>query len=106
MVQSFRSKALKRYWTKGDDAGIRPDWRRKVRLVLSRLDVVNVGKRVALMRDMTDTMYNHEMRPHVSHFAGTDLVIEHVEKVWCPSFTSSDLTGRPPFRFAEDTRRN
>jgi len=39
MIQSFRSKALKRYWTKGDDSGIRADWRRKVRLVLSRLDV-------------------------------------------------------------------
>lgn len=39
MIQSFRSKALKRYWTKGDDSGIRPDWRRKVRLILSRLDV-------------------------------------------------------------------
>ena len=38
MIRSFRSRALKRYWTKGDDSGIRPDWRRKVRLVLSRLD--------------------------------------------------------------------
>ena len=66
--------------------------------------MVNVGKRVALMRDLTDTMYNHELRPRVSHFAGTDLVVQHVEKVWCPSFTSADLTGRPPFHFAEDTR--
>jgi proteic killer suppression protein len=39
MIRGFRSKALKRYWTKGDDSGIRSDWRRKVRLVLSRLDV-------------------------------------------------------------------
>jgi proteic killer suppression protein len=38
VIESFESKALKRYWTKGDEAGIRPDWRRKVRLVLSRLD--------------------------------------------------------------------
>ena len=27
---------------------------------------------------------------------------EHIEKYWCPSFTSTDLTGRPPFRFQED----
>jgi proteic killer suppression protein len=39
MIASFRSKPLKRYWIKGDDAGIRPDWRSKVRLILSRLDV-------------------------------------------------------------------
>jgi len=38
VIQSFRSKALRRYWTRGDEAGIRPDWRRKVRLILTRLD--------------------------------------------------------------------
>src|SRR5439155_4052390 len=63
--------------------------------------MVKLGKNVALMRDLTDTMYNHEKRPQVNHFQGTDLVIEHVEKYWCPSFTSSDLTGKPPFRFKE-----
>jgi nicotinamidase-related amidase len=63
--------------------------------------MVHVGKNVALVRDLTDTMYNPEKRPRVSHFAGTDLVIEHVEKFWCPSFATSDLTGRPAFRFKE-----
>jgi nicotinamidase-related amidase len=62
--------------------------------------MVRLGKNVALMRDMTDTMYNPERPPGVSHFAGTDLVVEHVEKYWCPTFVSSDLTGKPPFRFA------
>lgn len=38
MINGFRSKALRRYWTKGDNAGIRPDWRNKVRIVLTRLD--------------------------------------------------------------------
>ncbi|MEW6157832.1 MAG: protein-signal peptide and transmembrane prediction [Verrucomicrobiota bacterium] len=66
--------------------------------------MVKLGKNVALMRDMTDTMYNPDKKPKVSHFAGTDLVIEHVEKFWCPSFVSSDLTGRPPFRFKADPR--
>lgn len=64
--------------------------------------MVRLGKHVALMRDMTDTMYNPERPPGVNHFAGTALVVEHVEKYWCPSFTSSDLTGGKPFRFKGD----
>ena len=39
MIASIRNRALKRYWTRGDDSGIRPDWREKVRLILSQLDV-------------------------------------------------------------------
>ena len=62
--------------------------------------LVKMGKNVVLVRDLTDTMYNHEMAPHVDHFAGTDLVVEHVEKYWCPTIVSSDLTGGKPFRFA------
>jgi nicotinamidase-related amidase len=65
---------------------------------------VYLGKQVALMRDFTDTMYNPELPPGVDHFTGTDLMIEHVEKHWCPSFTSTDITGKPPFRFQEDRR--
>jgi proteic killer suppression protein len=38
VISSFRNKALKRYWTRGDASGIRADWRAKVRLILSRLD--------------------------------------------------------------------
>ena len=57
------------------------------------------------MRDMTDTMYNHERKPFVDHFQGTQLVIEHVEKFWCPSFVSSDITEGKAFRFKEDTRK-
>lgn len=66
---------------------------------------VALGRNVALIRDMTDTMYNPERPPGVDHFTGTDLVVGHVEKYWCPSFTSANITGRAPFRFAEDTRR-
>lgn len=65
---------------------------------------VYLGLNVALVRDLTDTMYNPERPPGVDHFTGTDLVIEHVEKFWCPSFTSGDLMGRAPFRFQEDRR--
>lgn len=66
--------------------------------------MVKVGKNVVLMRDMTDTMYNHEMQPFVSHFEGTDLVVNHIEQYWCPSIVSTDITGKPPFRFDEDER--
>jgi nicotinamidase-related amidase len=62
---------------------------------------VRLGKNVALLRDMTDTMYNPEMPPKVNHFAGTELVVEHVEKCWCPSFTSADITGKAAFRFKD-----
>jgi nicotinamidase-related amidase len=61
--------------------------------------MVRLGKNVALMRDMTDTMYNPERPPGVSHFKGTDLVIAHVERFWCPTFTSTDITGTPAFQF-------
>jgi nicotinamidase-related amidase len=65
---------------------------------------VQLGQNVVLCRDLTDTMYNPDKAPKVSHFDGTDLVIEHVEKYWCPSITSQDLTGRAPFRFKDDKR--
>ena len=38
MIRTFRSKSLKRYWTKADSSGLRPDWVNRVRLILSRLD--------------------------------------------------------------------
>lgn len=64
--------------------------------------MTNLGKNVVLMRDMTDTMYNPGMPPYVSHFEGTNLVIEHVEKYWAPTIISTDITRKPAFRFKED----
>ena len=60
------------------------------------------GKNVVVMRDMTDTMYCSRMRPVTNHFRGTDLVIEHIERHWCPSITSTAFTGKPAFRFKDD----
>jgi type 1 glutamine amidotransferase len=62
------------------------------------------GKTVALMRDLTDTMYNSAMAPKVSHFTGTDLVIEHVEKYVCPTINSTVFTAAAPFEFTNDVR--
>jgi type 1 glutamine amidotransferase len=53
---------------------------------------------------MTDTMYNSKSAPFVSHFTGTDLIVEHIEKHWCPSITSVDFLGGKEFRFSEDHR--
>ncbi len=62
------------------------------------------GKNVVLVRDMTDTMYNPQRWPFVSHFQGTDLIIEHIEKFVCPTITSNQLLGGAPFRFKNDRR--
>jgi proteic killer suppression protein len=38
VIKSFRSKALRLYWTKGNARGIRADWQPRLRLILLRLD--------------------------------------------------------------------
>jgi len=67
-------------------------------------NMARFGKDVVLMRDLTDTMYNSRMHPVVSHFTGTDLIVEHVEKLVCPTVTSTAFTGKPAFRFKDDRR--
>lgn len=62
------------------------------------------GRNVVLLRDLTDTMYNPAMPPMVSHFSGTDLIIEHVEKYVCPTISSEQIIGGAAFTFSKDTR--
>ncbi len=62
------------------------------------------GKNVMLVRDLTDTMYNSRMWPYVSHFEGTNRIVEHIEKYVAATITSADLTGKPAFRFLPDNR--
>src|SRR5262249_719613 len=66
--------------------------------------LVPPGKKAMLGRDLTDTMYNSRSWPYVSHFRGTERIIEHIEKYVAPTITSTDLTGGPPFRFQPDDR--
>jgi nicotinamidase-related amidase len=54
------------------------------------------GVRCALVRDLTDAMYNPARPPYVSHERGTELVVEHIERYWCPSILSADLTRPVP----------
>lgn len=49
------------------------------------------GMRCILVRDLTDAMYDPQDRPFVSHAQGTELVIQHIEKYWCPTTLSTDL---------------
>jgi nicotinamidase-related amidase/type 1 glutamine amidotransferase len=67
-------------------------------------NMARYGKQVVLMRDMTDTMYNPEMPPFVSHFTGTDLIVAHIEKYVCPTITSDQILGGTSFRFSTDRR--
>jgi nicotinamidase-related amidase len=53
--------------------------------------MVRWGMPVALVRDLTDSLYNPVLPPYVSHDAGTALVIAYIEKFWCPSIESTDL---------------
>ena len=54
--------------------------------------LVKLGFNVVLVRDLTDTLYDPRERPFVSHARGTELVIEHIERHWCPSVLSDELT--------------
>lgn len=56
--------------------------------------MVRWGFNVVLARDLTDAMYNPTRPPYVSHEEGTRLIIEYIEKYWCPTMTSDDITFR------------
>jgi nicotinamidase-related amidase len=53
--------------------------------------MTNWGIRCVLVRDLTDSMYNPQDRPRVSHEQGTELIVQHIEKYWCPSMLSGEL---------------
>jgi nicotinamidase-related amidase len=53
--------------------------------------MTTAGLNVVLVRDLTDSLYNPRKRPFVSHDRGTELVVEHIERYWCPSVLSADV---------------
>ena len=72
--------------------------------------MTKLGFNVVLVRDLTDSMYDPRTRPFVSHARGTELVIEHIENMWCPTILSEDLTRiipgtDGPTRVTESARR-
>jgi nicotinamidase-related amidase len=54
--------------------------------------LVKLGFNVVLVRDLTDAMYDPREKPFVSHARGTELIVEHIERHWCPSILGEDLT--------------
>ncbi len=53
--------------------------------------LTKAGIRCALVRDLTDAMYNPSMPPRISHQEGTDRIIQFIEKYWCPSILSKEI---------------
>jgi hypothetical protein len=51
------------------------------------------GVDMTLVRDLTGSMYNPMTWPYVSHEQGTQLVIDYIEKFWCPTIHSDNLIG-------------
>lgn len=49
------------------------------------------GMRCVLVHDLTDAMYDSASRPYISHAAGTELVIEYIERYWAPTVTSAQM---------------
>ncbi len=68
--------------------------------------MTTAGMNTVLVRDLTDTMYDPRAWPFVSHFTGTDLIIDHIERHVCPTIDSVQLVGGEPFRFAADDRQH
>ena len=57
------------------------------------------GKNIMICRDLTDISSQHTGQ----HSDDLELIIEHIEKYWCPSITSESLTGKTPFQFKDDS---
>jgi nicotinamidase-related amidase len=53
--------------------------------------MVRWGFTVALVRDLTDCLYNPARPPYVSHDEATRLTVAFIEKFWCPTIGSEDL---------------
>ena len=68
--------------------------------------MVKNGKTVALVRDLTDSMYNPGCWPHVPHQQGTALFIAHLERYVCPTITSDQILGGKPFTFKPVTGKD
>ncbi len=49
------------------------------------------GVHCILVRDLTDAMCSPKNKPFVSHEEGTELIIQHIEKYWCPTVLSADM---------------
>jgi nicotinamidase-related amidase len=49
------------------------------------------GFKTALIRDLTDAMYNPAMPPYVSHDEGTGMIVGYIEKFYSPTVDSGQI---------------
>ena len=66
--------------------------------------LVYQAKRPLLCRDLTDSFHRYSPGNYMGHFEGTDLVVEHIERHWCPTISSDQIAGGEAFRFRDDRR--
>ncbi len=64
--------------------------------------LVYLGKKPLLCRDLTDSFHRYSPESYMGHFEGTDLIVEHIERHWCPTITSDQIAGGEAFRFRDD----
>ena len=57
--------------------------------------LVALGKRPVVCRDLTDGFHRYPE----GHCAGNELILEHIEKYWCPTVSSEEWVGGAPFQF-------
>jgi hypothetical protein len=49
------------------------------------------GLKTVMVRDLTDSMYNPEKPPYVSHEEGTALVVSYIEKFYCSTIAKQAI---------------
>ena len=62
------------------------------------------GRKVVLVRDLTDAMYNPRCWPYVDHYRATEMFLAHVERFIGPTITSDQILGGQRFVFSGDPR--
>ncbi|MDR0561493.1 MAG: isochorismatase family protein [Spirochaetaceae bacterium] len=60
------------------------------------IKTVRRGFKTALIRDLTDAMYNPQKPPYVNHDEGTALVISYIEKFFSPTINSAQIINKEP----------
>lgn len=80
MIQSFRSRALKRFWEKSDPRGINPQHIRKIERILTLLE------RAVFPEDMNHPGYDF----HKLSNENPERWSVHVNGNWCVTFSFED----------------
>lgn len=58
---------------------------------ISIVQLVRQGVNVRLIRDLTDVAYNPKKPPYVNNETALQLMVEYIEKFWCPTISSKEI---------------